>query len=298
MIPYALGAVLSVACEGKHNPTDAYGPLGNLKSRNGAKLKFAVNDIHALAEKMPTYGGYIDVSILKSELINPKKEEVLEEIVKLSTQLAKHEVALNRKKVLNIFYAGHGLHTDGAWEVSNGSISAEDLYKALQDGYFGCKNKLHIDIILDSCYSSLFLIDMIVLCQNDNLIYPFDCTVSCLHDEKSWELSFLEHGALTFHLTHQGNSYVDSVELAKAVDKQEWNLIAKALQGITVPNPVSFLTYGRQHPVILTSGHNLEVQGAGRIGLSEHFGNLTKSGISKALEEAKYAYDRAVKYIG
>ena len=101
---------------------------------------------------------------------------------------------------------------------------------------------------------------------------------------------------MTFHLTHQGNSYVNRAKLAEAIDQQDDESIIKALQGTTIPNPVAFLTNGRQHCVELISGHCLEVQGAGHVELSEHFGALTHSGLASALNTAKTAYGGKVEY--
>ena len=296
MIPYKTGAILAVAAPGKHQPEINIGAFGEMRSREGTTLQFTENDIRKMLEGPPTYGAYIDGQTYIKELFNPSKELVLNTVASLSRELANSDYKYGRKHVFNLLFAGHGTFENGALEVSDGSISAPELFKCLTSEYKGCNSKLHVDVILDSCYSSKFLIDLIVESQNDDLIYPYDCFVSSLPDEKSWELIFLEHGALSFHLLHQGNGYVDRIELAKAVDNQQWELIAKALQGITVPNPVTFLTAGRQHAVSLTSGHYLEVQGAGSVELSDYKGKLTRPGLYSCLYKAKSAYGQTVAY--
>jgi hypothetical protein len=109
-------------------------------------------------------------------------------------------------------------------------------------------------------------------------------------------MDWLGHGAFTFQLVNTGNSYVDRNELAKAVDNREMRTIVKALQGFTIPNPVAFLTAGRQHSVELVSGHYLQIQGAGGIELADHFGTLTKIGLATSLAKARFAYGQEVNY--
>lgn len=296
MIPYITGTVLTIASPGCHIAEEADAIVGKMRSRAGAKLEYTLNDIRALHKKMPTYGANVDGELAHYELIDPSLEKLITTVEKITSLLrcSRHEVG--RKKSFYIIYAGHGQSSDGAWELRDGTISGANLYYTISNIYEDCKNKLHVDLILDSCYSSRFLIDFVVSSQHDKIIYPFDCIASSLPEETSWEMDFLQHGAMSFHLAHEGNYYVDSTELARAIDKRDFKVIVRALQGATVPNPITFLTNGRQHCVILTSGHHLEIQGAGNIELEGYFGSLTHAGLSNALIAAKTAYGEEVQY--
>lgn len=295
MIPYSIGTVLPVAAPGGHEAENADAIFGKMRSRAGAKLKYTINDVNALRKNMPTYGAYVDGELISYELIDPSIDELIETIDKIILELSDSPNEDGRKKVFNIIYAGHGLPGNGAWELRDGTISGVELHEAICKGYDDDQNKLHIDLILDSCYSGSFLIDFLVSAQSNETVYPFDCVASSLPDEKSWEISFLEHGAMSFHLTHPGNSYVDPAELARAVDQKDLKFVVRALQGVA-PNPVTLLTNGRQHSVLLVSGHVFEVQGAGSFELADHFGKLTHLGITNALEKAKTAYGKSVEY--
>ncbi len=295
MIPYSIGAILTVAAGGGHEAESADAIFGKMRSRAGAKLKYTTNDVRALRKHMPTYGAYADGKLINYELINPSIDKLRGTINKIASELSNSPCKEGRKKVFNIIYAGHGLPLNGEWELSDGTISGVELHEAICKGYGDNQNKLHVDLILDSCYSGGFLIDFLVSAQSNDTVCPFDCMASSLPDETSWEMDFLEHGAMSFHLTHAGNSYVDTTELAKAIDQKDMKVLVRALQG-TVPNPVTLLTNGRQHSVLLISGHQFEVQGAGFVELAEHFGTLTHSGIRNALESAKTAYSKSVGY--
>jgi hypothetical protein len=297
MIPYAIGAVLTVASSGGDEFEKVNTIFGQMRSRSGAKLKYTLNDVQSLKKHMPTFGANVKGDLIHYELTEPSKLELISTIKEITSLLGSSEAKRGEKKVFNIIYAGHGQTTDGSWMLGNETFSGQELHKIISETYEANNFKLHIDLILDSCYSSRFLIDFMVSSQEHEFVYPFDCVVSSLPDEKSWEMDFLKHGAMSFHLTNNGNSYVDSAELARAIDQQDFRIIVKSLQGVTVPNPVTLLTNGRQHSVILTSGHHIEVQGAGHIELDEHFGALTHTDLSETLARAKAAYGQDVSYI-
>lgn len=297
MIPYVSGALLCVSAPGKDNGDLASGLFGTLRSRSGAKLKYTENDIRVLSEKLPTYGSYTESQLLTVKLTNPTKCEVIKQIDFLVGRLSQTPADSKRKKVLNIIYAGHGCPHDGSWDLCDGLLNAGDVYQQILQSYGTCENRLHLDLILDSCYSSRFLIDLLVISQDQNRVYPFDCFISSLPDEKSWEMDFLLQGALSYVLCHEGNAHVDSKELAQAIDSQDHRIIAKYLQGTTIPNPVTFLTNGRQHGVELTSGHYLEVQGAGSVSLVEVSEKLTHSGLADCLYRASQVYGEKIQYL-
>lgn len=298
MIPYAIGTILTVASQGSHIAEEADAFLGKMRSRSGANLKYTVNDIRALHEHMSTYGGYVEGDIVHFELIDPPKDELIKTVEHITSFLRCSPCEKERKKVFNIIYAGHGRSLDGGWELRDETITGAELHHAISNAYGDNQGTLHVDLILDACYSSRFLIDFMVSAQRHKTVYPFDCMVSSLPEETSWEMDFLEHGAMSFHLTHGGNSYVDQTELAKAIDRNDFKFVMMALQGMTVPNPIALLTNGKQHAVRLTSGHCLEVQGAGWVELGDYFGSLTHAGIADALETAKNAYGEEIYYVG
>lgn len=96
----------------------------------------------------------------------------------------------------------------------------------------------------------------------------------------------LGHGALTFTLSHRGNAHVDDAKLARAVEEGDRAYIASALHSF-VPNGVTWLTEGDQHPVEVVNGHDVRVIGAGRFKLAERSFEFHE--LLDALERASHA---------
>jgi hypothetical protein len=297
MIPYESGIVLSIASPGGGEAEECDAFLGRMWCRAGAKLKYVINDVEKFGEDTPTYGGYLQDTPIFKQLIAPTISEVRNSIRETIERLVERKMTPGQKNVFNLIYAGHGRSSDGAMEFSDGALSGEDFYQELVEHYGDHPNKLHVNIVLDSCYSARFLIDFIFNSQSNETIYGFDCKVSALPDEKSYEMDFIEHGAFSFSLTHPGNCYVDATELARAVDNRDLRTIVKSLQGITAPNPVAFLTNGRQHSIELISGHHLSIPGAGSIELVDYLGTLTHAGLTDAIARAKFNYGGDTEYI-
>lgn len=296
MLPYKSGILLSVASPGKGQGDECDALMGGMRSRSGAKLKYVTNDIEIFGRESPTYGGYCEGELIYEKLLNPTVALFKKTLVHLIRQLIQQESLGREKYVLNLIYAGHGRNSDGGLELSDGVISGQELHELIASHYGERQNKLHVDLIIDSCYSGRFLIDFIVSSQTHDTVYAYDCVVSSLPDEKSYELDYLEHGALSFALSHSGNAHVDSKELARAVDSRDHKAILKFLQGVTIPNPVAFLTNGRQHSLHLDSGHLLSVAGAGSIELSDHIGALTHEALSDAISRARTNYGGETLY--
>ena len=96
MLPYISHATLKIASSGGDKAEECKGIMGEkMRSRQGAKLKYTLNDI----QKLPNLGGYVDddTHLIQAEiLINPSRSEVIEAIKSISTRLAK----IDRKSVV------------------------------------------------------------------------------------------------------------------------------------------------------------------------------------------------------
>lgn len=113
-----------------------------------------------------------------------------------------------------------------------------------------------------------------------------DGFAACLHDEEAWELDSLGHGVLTFTMRNPGNSHVDSKRSSRAIRTgTDQAYVAIALQAFT-PNPVTYLSAGKQNSIDVINGHALQVVGAGEVELS---GEATVAQLSAALEWARDA---------
>lgn len=297
MIPYESGIVLQIASPGTSEGEECEGLFGRIHSRAGAKLKYVTNDIDAYGADTPTYGGYLESEPILLRLIDPTVSDVKDSVRRALEQIAQRKGTPARKNVFSLVYAGHGRSPDGALVLSDGALTAGDLYRELVAHYQNAPNELHVDLVLDSCFSAGFLIDFVVNSQLDKTVYAFDCKVSSLPDEPSFEMDYLEHGALSFTLAHPGNSHVDPVDLARAIDNRDWGAIVKSLQGVAIPNPVALLTNARQHSMELIAGVCLSIDGAGSIDLAAHLGTLTHTGLADAIDRAKSDYGGRTEYI-
>ncbi|MDX5420137.1 MAG: hypothetical protein LPK09_13050, partial [Hymenobacteraceae bacterium] len=116
-----------------------------------------------------------------------------------------------------------------------------------------------------------------------------DAKASSMHDEKSWELSFLEYGAHTFTILHPGNKYVSDKELTRAIEKNDDRVVAKLLQGMVsmMTCPVAYLTRGKQHPIDCMKGIHFSIRGYGDFSLSDIEEPITRELLIKNLEKAK-----------
>ncbi|HEY9672270.1 MAG TPA: hypothetical protein V6D11_12555 [Waterburya sp.] len=294
---YQAAATLVISCPGPEQGEVISTRFGEMRSRDGATLQFTENDAQMYVQHYSEEFTWIEnVSDYKVEYFsNPKKAHVIDCIHKLVQKLSHTPINNNGKKLLNLIFIGHGLPLNGALHLRDEVLEGSEFYDIVTSSYKDSSSTLHLDIVLDSCYSSRFLIDVLVQAQNSLKVYPFDCYIAALPDEKAWELSFLEQGAYSFSLGNRGNKYVNSGELAKAIDKQDWRILIKSLQGVTVPNPTSFLTAGKQHSLELVSGHFLEIEGAGRVDLLDK--KLSHSGLANTLAIARTAYGEDVEYI-
>lgn len=293
MARYIAEAAILIGAPGLEQPDLESCFAGSMRSRGGACLKFVRNDVEAWSSLISRDES--ERAIPLEKLLDPTIAHCIEQIQSIATALDHAPSNHGQTKALHIIYAGHGDPETGAWMLKDGKISAEQLLGEISNSY-SRETRLHLNVTLDSCFASRFLISLMVACQNHPIIGTYECYASSLPDEKSFELALLGHGAFSFTRLYQGNAHVDRRQLAKAIDNNHLAEIMKGLQGVAVPNPVTLLTAGRQHAVKLTSGHHLEVEGAGYIRLSEHYGKLSLHGLYDSLYRAATAYGEEVPY--
>jgi hypothetical protein len=176
-----------------------------------------------------------------------------------------------------LYFAGHGENSTGSLVLSNDVLSSEELLDYISSSVKKGKAKgiRGLSLMLDSCYSGAFLIDTILeIDKNFQNVKLYDVEISSRYNEKSWELSFLEHGAFTYSFLNRGNGYVNQKELSKAIDNNNHGVIAKYMQGSVgmMACPVAYLTQGKQHAISGVKGCFF-----GGVDISEYeWGSLTK----------------------
>lgn len=279
-------ASLVIGCEGKSEPQVEQTYFGEMRSRSGANLKYVINDAKKIFEKWSTDNELPNEAHIC--LQNPDKKEVIQAIQSINKILSEYN---QEQTGLDVFFAGHGEYGTGSLVMNDDTFSAEELIYHMSENLDSSKGERGLSFFLDSCYSGSFLIETILTSEKSKCpIRLFDAKVSSLPKEKSWELSFLEHGAYTFTFLNEGNAYVPQKELTKAIEKQDHALVAKYIQGMVamISSPVAFLTQGKQHSIDCMKGYIFSVEGYGDFTTAEfEKGELSKEVLLELFEKAK-----------
>jgi len=190
---------LSVSCSGKdlkRTNDDAE------RTRSAAKLENTINDCELWYERLrkDDYDTGIEEKHLKLE--NPTKKEFIRAL-NLGMEFLnnfKDEKPWEGGQV-TIFFAGHGSKSRGELELSDSYLSANELLEVLLLFCDDTINRLRLDLILDSCYSGSFLIDLLSNCllkTPEDFIFLCEIGASSLPWEESKESDRYKHGYFTY----------------------------------------------------------------------------------------------------
>ena len=241
--------------------------FGEMRCRSGANLKYTTADAQlAFAEWSADERVPPEAHVL---LINPKASEFKSAIEQVSNELAAFPQG---ETGIDMYFAGHGLPSSGALVFDDFELTASAFIAMIKENMLADQGIRGISMMLDSCYSGAFLFNTLVELQSNNeAVRLYDALCSSMHDEKSWELSFLGHGAFTYTHFHKGNKHVDSAAFAKAIDEQDQATIARCVQGLVgmMADPATFLTQGRQHTIDCIKGGGLSTKTRGSIDLND-----------------------------
>ena len=258
---------LVVACAGLEEATTMPTVFGDMRSRSGASLKYTTADAKlafsdwSMDECVPQ-----EAHIL---LLNPDFSEFASAIERISTELS---LFPQGETGIDLFFAGHGLPGSGALVLRDRELSAVEYIELIKENMTSDRGARGISMMLDSCYSGAFLFHALVALQDDyENVRLYDALCSSMHDETSWELTILGHGAFSFTHFFRGNSYVNSAELGKGIDEQNQGTIAKCIQGMvaSMADPTTFLTQGKQHAIDCIKGGGVMTKTRGSIDLTE-----------------------------
>lgn len=281
-----------IACQGSQESEIKSTPYGEIRSRSGASLKFTTNDAKGVyTQWLKHEREVVEHETVPDEghiyLENPTKSEVLNAFSTINQILSKYPQGATG---IDVFFAGHGECSSGALVLKDDTLSAKELLHIINSPLASSQGARGLGLGLDSCYAGSFLIDIVVeLQKKEHSIELRDAMVSSMHDEKSWELSFLEHGAFTFSFLHPGNSYVKGNELNIAIERKDNKMIAKCLQGLvgSMASPVGFLTQGRQHPIRCYKGALMNISGLGEFYIHDIEGGVTRESLINCFEKIR-----------
>lgn len=194
-------------------------------------------------------------------LIEPTVADVESAIAGLSCRLHReYDNAIG----LDLIFAGHGAPGTGNLILKDGELSPDRLLSLQASDVQAGSGARRIGVIIDSCYSGAFLVDLAIRALEHYNGFRFDGSLaSCLPDEESYELDILDHGVFTYTHLYHGNWHVDTERFNQAILDNDSAEIAKGLQGHVASNggsPTAFLTEGRQFPMFLNKT-TIDVQG-------------------------------------
>ncbi len=279
-------ANLIIASKGPEQAEVRSTAFGEIRSRDGADLRYTANDAKGMSTDWRKHQKLPDEAFIYLE--NPTKSNVEDAIKQINGVLSNYP---QEKTGIDLFYAGHGLPRTGSLVLKDDNLSAEELIDVMSRPLEKSKGGRGLSFFFDSCYSGGFLIDIIIdLLKDKHPIRLYDALVSSMYDEKSWELSFLEHGAFTFSFLNKGNAYVDRLEFSRAVQKNDFRVIAKYIQGmvgLSGGDPVTFLTQGRQHSIDCIKGHDFTVSKYGSFSLTELEEEITREVLEERFSIAR-----------
>lgn len=262
--PDAYAASVTVACEGPGIGSVQHGPLGIIRSRDGARLAHVRADAHYWNEQFRT-SSPVDYHAL---LVNPTRDEVTEALSNATEALAPFasEPGWVGGQV-DFAFSGHGSPTGGL-VLSDGEFKATDLIDPILFRHDSSDRTRKLGLVLDSCYSGRTMAQILTDERQQRDFLVIDGFAACLHDESAWEFEYLEHGVLTFSMRHRGNAHVDSARLARAVWDGDGQYLRFALHAFT-PNSVSFITDGQQTSIDVINGHLVQIPGGGETELPD-----------------------------
>lgn len=266
--PYA--ASLVIASQGKQEAELVNTAYGEIRSRDGANLKFTANDAKGVFQKWIKTNRHLPTEA-HVYLENPTKSEVKNAFSEINGLLSQYP---QEKTGIDIYFAGHGEFPTGSLVLRDENLHFNELLDLISEPIDITAGSRGFSLMLDSCYSGSFLIDIVVALEKKEFgVKLLDAFTSSMHNEKSWELSFLEHGAFTFTFLNPGNQYVMPHELTKAIEEDDQRMLAKFLQGMVgmLASPVAFLTKARQHSISCSKGYNgyqFSINGLGSFSLS------------------------------
>ena len=252
-------ANIVIASRGPEEPSILQTRYGEIRSRNGALLKYTTRDAENIYRlwKKEDPGLPDELQVL---LIDPSISEVEDALRRIS---AKIREAHPKDIGLDLFFAGHGEPGTGNLVLKDGKLSPVRFLELQSNDVWSGGGARTIGVFLDSCYSGAFLLRLAIESFENFEGFRLDNGLaSCLPDEKCWELDLLEHGVFTYTRLNTGNSYVDQQCFNQAILDGNLKEMVKGLQGMVgmLSNPSAFLTKGKQFSMSLMK-HVVTVEG-------------------------------------
>ena len=225
----------------------------DMRPRALAKLAYTTADVDYLEKNWATENYDTAPHELHRRLKNPSITEFRREIENIRMWFSQfHESEDWDGGCITFTYAGHGREADGALVLENGDIEwhnlLDELLTLVPDNN---KHRLRVNILLDSCYSGMFLTE-IHYAMRDHYIdkfYPYYSAACSMVDEVAREYKSLGHGLFTYCFSIRSRNPESFIATAIQPD----NTLGPSLSLVQGPYGCSFLSQGTQNPIIIES---------------------------------------------
>lgn len=197
---------------------------------------------------------------------------------------------------LLLCFAGHGREGDGAFVLSDGVVTPDDLIEVLTwiAGRVPSPGRLRLSGVFDSCHSGAFLTTLLdaALDEYKDMLVPFNLAASCMEDEYADEDSGLGHGLFTYCFSVQE----PAPGSLSAVAIQPDNTFGPSLAIAGNHLGCSLLSAGSQNPILHWNGTSVIEVGNQAVELFDV--NLENYiGLSEMRTKLKAKRDRVVQMI-
>lgn len=250
-------AYISVSCSGPEESTVFRGPIGEIRRRSGADLRYTTADSDWLYEhfRTPNYDtGPEDIHV---RLVNPERQEFLRAVEDVSNQLNTFTCKDNWSGgSLTVVYAGHGKRRTGALVFKDAPLTGHELLKTVAKHASDDKHRRRLDLVLDSCFSGAFVSSVIAEAVNHrrNTVFPCSLFAAALHDEYAWEYPRYGHGIWTSAFQQQTKSPRLHGNRLWMLVRVLWRRFTKAEKKQLYNGGVAYMTSDKQHSMLYENG--------------------------------------------
>jgi len=262
-------AYISVSCSGPEKSSIIRSPVGIIRCRASANLKYTTADADFLYKHFSKPNADTCPNDIHIRLVNPKRLDLFNAIEVTSKELNYFAEQTDwNGGCIHLIYAGHGRKNNGALVFRDNDLTSEDFLQCVASYTNICEQRRRIDVTLDSCFSGSFVTTLLADAFNNhsNNIFPGCFFSAALHDEYAWECPQYGHGIWTAAFSQQLNSPNLNTNRCWLIAQVLWRRAIKAENKELYNGGVAYMTKNNQHSFFYENGV-FHMDGADSFGL-------------------------------
>ena len=264
-------AYISVSCSGPEESSAIRSPIGTIRCRAGADLKYTTADADFLYKHFSKPHADTFPHDIHVRLVNPKRLDLLNAIESVSKNLNSFAGQKDWDGgCIHFIYAGHGQKDRGALVFQDGAITPEDFLRQVAAHRNPGDHRRRVDVVLDSCFSGAFVTTLLVDARKNysDSIFPCSLFSAALHDEYAWEYPRYGHGIWTAAFSQQLKGPNLNTNRICLILQVFWRRAIHAESKDLYNGGVSYMTENKQHSFSYENGF-FQVDGAGSFDLPD-----------------------------